>query len=97
MAISYERPTVLHMIICQEGGHQLDDEMQLLIFIFTCGSHDIRPRRLFRIKVLVRQGNSMEDELSTESLDAFRGPVGAKDKQLKRASPALTIIIVLEI
>ena len=55
------------MIICRKGGHQLEDEMQLWIFIFTCGPHEIQPMRSFRIAVPVHEVDSMEDKLSTES------------------------------
>ena len=73
------------MIICWEGVHKLDDEIQLSIFTFTCGSHEIRPRKSFRITVRVRQVDSMEDKLSIESLDAFWGRVGAENERSERA------------
>ena len=73
------------MIICREGGHKLDDEMQLSIFTFTCGPHKIRPRRSFRITVQVCQVDSMEDKLSIESLDAVWGRVGDENKRSQRA------------
>ena len=73
------------MIICREGGHKLDDEVQLSIFTFTCGPHEIRPRRSFRITVRIHQVDSMEDKLSIESLDAFWGRVGAENKCSQRA------------
>ena len=73
------------MIICREGGHELDNGIQLSIFTFTCGSHEIRPRRSFWITVWVRQVDSMEDKLSIESLDAFWGRVGAQNERSQRA------------
>ena len=73
------------MIICREGVHKLDNEMQLSIFTCTCGPSEIRPRRSFLIVVWVCQVNSMEDKLSIESLDAFWGCVGTKNEFLQRA------------
>jgi len=73
------------MKICREGVHKLDDEMQLSTFTYTCGPHEIQPRRSFRITVRVRQVDSMEDKLSIESLDAFWGRVGAKNERPQRA------------
>ena len=73
------------MKICREGVHNLDDEIQLSIFTFTCGPRAIRPRRSFRITVRVRQVDSMGDKLSMESLDAFWGRVGAKNERSKIA------------
>ena len=95
--ILYEHPTVLRMIICWEGWHQLEDEMQLLIFTSTCGSCGIRPSGSFCIAVPVHQVNSMEDKLSTESLDALLGRVDTKNKCSQRLPPALMPIMVLDI
>ena len=39
----------------------------------------------------------MEDKLSTESLDAFRGRVCAENERLQRASPDSMIIMVLKL
>ena len=65
--------------------HKLDNEMQLSTFTFTCGPHEIQPRRSFRITVRVRQVDSMEDKLSIESLGAFWGRVGAENERSQRA------------
>ena len=59
--------------------------MQLSIFTFTCGSHEIQPRRSFWITVRVHQVDSTENGLSIESLDAFWGRVGAKNECSQRA------------
>ena len=61
------------MVIFWEWGHQLDGEMQLSIFTFTCGSREIRPRRTFQITVWVHQVYSMEDKLSIKSPDTCWG------------------------
>ena len=73
------------MKICREGVHKLDDEMQLSIFTFTCGPHEIRPMRSFRITVGVHQIDSVENKLSIESLDAFWGRVGAENERSQKA------------
>ena len=53
------------VLICREGGHQLDDDVQLCLFTFTCGSHGIRPKGSFQILVLLCQVDYMEDKLAT--------------------------------
>ena len=81
----------------REGGHQLDDAVQLWTLASTCGSYEIQPSGSFQITVLVHQIDSMEDKLFTKLLDAFQGHVGAKNQRSKRAPPTLMTSLGLEI